>query len=424
MQSNSTPFNQLVESEWFKWCKAVQFRRKLWCQAHAKHSDGEGIAVVRHNPLVKHRVKLDLFLYETEQMQTPRALFDIRGSGVDGIRHDAYGNRLSHYFLKSHPGGSSSTIGPQDYEEVPADYVLHWLLMRRPGQHRGVPECTSTLNTGAAARRWRESTLTAAEAAAANAIVLETQGLPGATSEPDEVAPMSTWELQKGTATTLPMGWHMGQVDAKHPNATYETFYKSLINEQARPKSMPYNKAACDSSSYNYASGRLDHQTYYASLDVDREDCNDLVLEPLFSLWFADACREFGWFGGAEPKEGLLPSHSWDWPKHRAADIVSEAEAADMRLKNGSLTLDKHYAEQGEDFEDHVINGAEALGLTTDEYRRVIAYQLFPAGMAALDAIRQAESPAAPATPDVQVSTDSMRRLARTIKRGGTDVKP
>ena len=48
-------------------------------------------------------------------------------------------------------------------ERIAADRVLHWFKMRRPGQHRGVPECASTLNTGAAARRWREATLAAAE---------------------------------------------------------------------------------------------------------------------------------------------------------------------------------------------------------------------------------------------------------------------
>lgn len=423
MQSNSTAFNQLVESEWQKWCKAVMFRRKLWCQAHAKHSDGEGIAVVRYNPGLKHRVKFDLCLYETEQCQTPSLEFALKNSdanAIDGLLFDNFGNPTFYHILPRHPGGGNFSSSTEEPEVIPAKFVLHWFLMRRPGQHRGVPECTSTLNTGAAARRWREATIMAAEAAANNAIVLKTQGIASGASDADEVAPMSTWDLQKGTATTLPMGWDMGQVDAKHPNATYETFHKSLINEQARPKSMPYNKAACDSSSYNYASGRLDHQTYYASLDVDREDCNDLVLEPLFSLWFAEAAAEFGWFGGVPVKEGVLPSHSWDWPKHRAADIESEANAADTRLKNGSLTLDKHYAEQGEDWEDHVVSGAAALGLTPDQYRRVIAFQLFPAGMAAEFAPEP--SAVAPSSPEARLSNDSVRRVARLLKRGGTDV--
>jgi hypothetical protein len=38
--------------------------------------------------------------------------------------------------------------------------------------------------------------------------------------------------------------------------------------------------AACDSISYNYASGRLDHQTYFIALDVERENANVLVVDP------------------------------------------------------------------------------------------------------------------------------------------------
>ena len=44
MQTGSKPFNQLVELAWFNWTKAIQFRRKLWTMAHAKHVDGETFA--------------------------------------------------------------------------------------------------------------------------------------------------------------------------------------------------------------------------------------------------------------------------------------------------------------------------------------------------------------------------------------------
>jgi hypothetical protein len=50
-------------------------------------------------------------------------------------------------------------------ERVSADYMLHLFALERPGQHRGVAEMKSTLNTGAASRRWREATLASAETA-------------------------------------------------------------------------------------------------------------------------------------------------------------------------------------------------------------------------------------------------------------------
>ena len=162
------------------------------------------------------------------------------------------------------------------------------------------------------------------------------------------------------------------QLKGEHPNATYESFHKLLINEQARPKSMPYNKAACDSSSYNYASGRLDHQTYYAALDVDREDCNDLVLDPLFDVWFESAIMSYGWLGGnPEAVSPQARAHIWDWPKHRVADVESEANANDKKLKNGSSSLAAIYSEAGEDYEDECLKQATSNGITTEQQKQI-----------------------------------------------------
>lgn len=375
MQTGSTGFNQMVESEWYRWVKAVQFRRKLWTMAHAKHSDGESIAVIRRNPRVKHEIKVDVVLYETEQCQSPWTM--LMDGRVDGIQFDEFGNPIYYEILRQHPGASAFNRMANDVEQVPAESVLHWFKLRRPGQHRGIPEMTSTLNTGAASRRWREATLAAAETAADFCVFLKTAFQP---DEMDAVSPMSTLDIQKRMMTALPNGWDAHQMKAEQPTATYEAFNKTLINEQARPKSMPYNKAACDSSSYNYASGRLDHQTYYGSLDVEREDCNDLVLDPLFDVWFSLAIERFGWLGGnSSSVTAGARAHQWDWPKHPVADVVSEASANDKRLKNGSTTLSRMYAEQGQDFEDDLQVMARDYGVTTDEMREILRTALFNA---------------------------------------------
>src|SRR5690606_2575054 len=104
------------------------------------------------------------------------------------------------------------------------------------------------------ARRWREATVAAAENIADFTLFIKTQFEP---DEMDSVSPMSTLDVQKRMITALPAGHDAFQPKAEQPTANHAEFSKSLVNEQARPKSMPYNKAACDSSSYNYASGRL-----------------------------------------------------------------------------------------------------------------------------------------------------------------------
>ena len=369
LKIGNSEFDQMVEKDFAKWAKETKLRRKLWTMAHAKVQDGEAFSIARLNPRMKHAVKLDLVLIETEQCSSPMLPYAVEGH-IDGIAFDPFGNAIWYDILKYHPGGRWFAGANTEAESIPAKFVAHWFLMRRPGQNRAVPEFRSTLNTGASARRWREATLGAAETAADISVLLSTTLNP---NEIDAADPMSTIEFQKRMMTALPMGYSATQMRSEHPNATYETFHKSLVNEQARPKSMPYNKAACDSSSYNYASGRLDHQTYYASLDVEREDCSDLVLDKLFDLYWEEAVYANEWYTlGADPKDP--PEHSWDWPKHPVADVTSEASAADTRLKNGSLSLSSHYSEQGLDFAEEIIRMAADYGVTVERMREVLLF--------------------------------------------------
>lgn len=375
MQTSSPKFNQMVEREWFLWCQAVQFRRKLWCMAHAKHVDGESFAILRPNRGINHRVKLDVVLYETEQCQTPHLAFGEPGR-IDGIEFDGYGNPVAYDFLQQHPGSSTNWTIDQTPERVPADRVLHWFKMRRPGQHRGVPECASTLNLGACFRRGRISTLNTWEKIAKWTLFLKTL------FEPEEIQgcpPFSTFDISDGLVTNLPNSVEPFQLKAEHPGPTYEAAHNLWLNEQGRPKAMPKAKVKCDSSDMNYSSGRLDFITYYAELDVEREDGNDQVLDKAFRAWFDAAILAFGWLGGIPEavSEGAR-FHAWDWPEHRVADVEAEANANEVKLKSGQIFPHRLFSDSGMDWEDECEAAAEAFGITVDEVKKRVLDTLYP----------------------------------------------
>jgi capsid protein len=403
MQTSSPGFNQLVERTWHDWYKAVQFRRKLWCMAHAKHQDGEAFAVLRRNPGVTHPVKLEPCLYEAEQIQTPYMNWADKGQ-IDGIKFDEFGNPLWYDVLLEHPGATFRTNITQEAEQVAADKVIHWFKMRRPGQHRAVPECASTLNLGAAFRRLREANLSTSEKVAAWTLFLKTMFQP---DELDTATPMSTLEIEHGLMTALPNSVEPIQLKAEHPGPSYDSFHRSLLNEQARPKNMPFNKAACDSSDYNYASGRLDHQTYYQSLDIDREDCNDIVLDPLFRVWFELAVVRFGWLGGnPESLQNVARLHVWDWPKHRVADVEAEANANDTKLKSGQIFPHMLFTDAGMDFEDELEKASKTYGVTTDALRKRLLDTNLP----------EVQQGGAPGQPDPTLLSAA---IAYSLTRGG-----
>jgi capsid protein len=347
MLSGNRAFNQLVEREFSLWQERVQFRRKLKAMAHALTGDGETFAILQNNDSLPGDVQLDFMPFETEQCQSDWQGKDI--GQVDGIYYDESNNIVAYDILPYHPG--SSQLGTSGSAvKVPASGVLHWFNLERPGAHRGIPAMTSGLSTGALARRHREATVKAAETAASIGAILTTNS--GGETEPDEMRPFTTAEFVHRMLMVAPMGWDAKQMKGEHPNAQYQDFHRLNISEMVRGISMPFNAAACDSSTYSFASGKLDTLLFRNQINGDRADCSELVCDRLFAAWFRE------WTILADRRD-IPPLHQWDWPVHPVIDAVAEANATDTKLKNGTVSLRQVYSDQGKDLEDELAVLAE-----------------------------------------------------------------
>jgi capsid protein len=153
-------------------------------------------------------------------------------------------------------------------------------------------------------------------------------------------------------ATTLPDGWKLGQIEAHQPTTTYGEFKNQILNEIARCLNMPFNIAACNSSGYNYASGRLDHQTYYKSIRVDQADMALIILDRILQAWLNEAILisdylPLNW----RTIVRAMPCHQWFWDGTEHVDPAKEAKAQEIRLANHTTTLADEYAKQGKDWE-------------------------------------------------------------------------
>ena len=109
---------------------------------------------------------------------------------------------------------------------------------------------------------------------------------------------------------------------------------------------MPFNIAAGNSSGYNYASGRLDHQTYYKALKVDRSFMEIEILDRVFDLWLKE------WSLATHTSIDLCACrHVWFWDGQEHVDPAKEATAQQKRLESHTTTLAAEYARQGKDWE-------------------------------------------------------------------------
>jgi len=359
--------NRTIETAFAEWAGEIRLAEKLRTMRMAKATDGEAFALLTGNPALRSPVKIDAQLVEADRVTNPAPrLTD--DNAVDGVEFDRHGNPRRYLVLRYHPGQTVFPSTVDAFDAVPAGAMIHWFRPDRAGQHRGVPEITPALPLFAQLRRYTLAVLGAAETAADFAAVLFTDA--PASGEAAAVEPMDIVELEKRMATVLPDGWKLGQIKAEQPGTTYGEFKRELLNEIARCLNMPFNVAAGNSSGYNYASGRLDHQTYFKSIRVEQADCNRVVLDPLFAAWLREArlLREFAYLRGVE-----AISHQWFWDGNEHVDPAKEASAQATRLASNTTTLAIEYARQGRDWETELRQRAkekqlmEELGLTQPE---------------------------------------------------------
>ena len=360
--------NTRLEREFWSWSKAISLPEKLRTLRMARATDGEAFAVLTSNPQLPTPVKLDLRLIEADQVTTPN--LSALGSAVDGIVFDGFGNPIEYHVLQNHPGDRSFAGVSSQYDAVPASSVIHYYRVERPGQSRGIPEITPALPLFAQLRRYTLAVIAAAETAADFAGILYTDAPPG--GEADAAEPFEPIELEKRALVTMPGGWKMSQLQAEQPATTYAEFKREVLNEIARCLNIPFNIAAGNSSGYNYASGRLDHQTYYKSLRVEQSHLESVVLDRVLATWFDEAALIPGFLPDDLGPFGTLP-HQWFWDGTEHVDPAKEANAQAIRLSSHTTTLAYEYARQGRDWEEALRQRAKEtalmreLGLSTQQ---------------------------------------------------------
>lgn len=383
-------YNNRIQRHWAEWSHAIQLTDKLHTLKMSKTVDGEGLGRITVNPYLETPVTLDFRLFECDRLEAPVGISDMHPNYVDGVWIDDYGNVVAYDILKHHPGSDYYFASNLEYDRFDARNIIHWFRPDRPEQHRGISECQTALALFALLRRFTLATVQAAETAADISLVMQTD-MPVPDEFEDEANElmhdfwMDAVELERNSATVLPNGWNIKQIMATHPSTTYGMFKNELISEISRCIVMPYNIAAANSSEHNYASGRLDHQTYHQALMVERDRLNRLILDRLFNEWMHEAALTGGVLPNAVARKILnvvdkygstniarVFPHTWHWDGFAHSDPIKEAQAQAIRLKSGTTHRALEYAKEGRDIDYEDKIAAEKSGMTVQEYRQAL----------------------------------------------------
>jgi lambda family phage portal protein len=350
-----------VEREFHAWMNATQLAEKLRTMRVARCEDGEAFAIEVDNDALPVPVKLDLRLVEAEQCTTPTLVLPT-ANAIDGIHYDGFGNPIVYDILDRHPGDFGLAVPKST--PYPSKRVIHWYRVDRPGQRRGVPEITPALPLYAQLRRYTLAVIAAAETAADIAAYMETDSPPS--GEADEVEPLDTIPIEQRTMLTLPMGWKINQLKAEQPATGYREFKQEILNEIARCLHMPFNVAAGNSSGYNYSSGRLDHQLYFRSIEIDRRQLELIALDRLFNDWLREAILIEDYLPQSLRNVRVDWSHQWFWDGGDLLDPEAESKALAQLLAVNGTTLADWYARKGQDWQAKFRQRAREIKLAAE----------------------------------------------------------
>lgn len=347
---SSKEFTTKIEWDFCEWSERINLAEKLRSMRIAKFQDGETFAVLYSNPRGDDLPSLDIMPIDAERVAGDYGTDD---KTIDGIQLDECGNPVSYRILTNHPGAlSSDNWGPNvataetTAKVYPASSVIHWFRRTFPEQHRGCPEIAAALNLFALLRRYTIAVVAAAETAADIAAFLTVEPDTGSY---DRIVPaaMEGLDIRRNQIMTLPEGTNIQQLRAEQPTTTYGDFKRELLGEIGRSLQIPVNLICGNSSGYNYASGRLDHQEFQKAIRLQQAQASITVMTPIFRAWFKE------WSLSHYPAmRDLELSIQWYWDGFEHVDPVKEANAQAIRLANGMTNLQIELGKQGRDWED------------------------------------------------------------------------
>ena len=372
MQLKNTDANTSIETRFSTWAKRIKLAKKLRTVRKAKYVDGEVFIRLVTNRKLKGPIKLDLEVIEADRVTNPLG-FDDESREIDGVVFDDEGNVVGYRVLKAHPGGNSILSSSPQPEFVPAEQMIHLFREDRPGQHRGIPECTTALPLFILFREYILAVVQNARSVAKHTVLMKTAA--GAVFSESEsgvypIDPFEAVDIDYDMQTYLPEGWEPFQLRTDQPATTLEMFRRAIWGEIALTADMPYNIAAGDSSKLNYASGRLDHQPYDFGIEMERGEIEADGLDVILEAWFDEAVL-LGLIPEGIGQFDELP-HEWYWPSKGHVDPSKEANGQATRLRNGTTNRRRELKQDGVDLDTHDEEAAEANGVTVEEYRRAV----------------------------------------------------
>lgn len=208
--------------------------------------DGEGLlqhveglrSDLQHGTRVPYSVEL------IEPDLLPMTLTDLNRSITQGVERSSWGRPLAYHLLKEHPGDSHFGGFHMDTKRVPAEKIVHFKIVKRFKQARGISIFASMLSRIEDIKDYEESERIAARVAAAMCAYIRKGTAEDYTGPGDDNKDRS-FSVKPGMIfDTLQPGEDVGMIDSNRPSAMLEGFRDSMVRMLAAASRATFSSIA------------------------------------------------------------------------------------------------------------------------------------------------------------------------------------
>ena len=284
-------------------------------------------------------IPLHIQILECDFLDSSRRAELADGYIDQGIQFDALGRRVGYWLFNSHPGESYRAGRTSSFHA--ASDILHIFRGDRPGQVRGVPWGTGSINRLRMLDDYQDAQLERQRLAACYMgfrRIPDPSLIDGQDSRDDYVL---LDKLEPGAVEDLPPGWDIEFASPPQPEDD-ESFTKGILRAVASDYGIPYDTLTGDLSEVNFSSARMGFQEFSRNIESWRWQ----LLAPQFLVplvdWYLDA-EAIGGFNG-RPEQPL-----WTAPSRQVVDPAREIPALRDAVRAGFMSLPQAIRAQGFD---------------------------------------------------------------------------
>jgi lambda family phage portal protein len=342
---------------------------------------GEALATVEYLPRHPARYATAFQMIDPARLSNPHNGYD-RTNLRAGVEIDHFGAPLAYHIRSALPSDIRFGTPVSSWKRVAREtkwgrlQVIHLFEQERPGQTRGKASIVAGLAKAKMLERFQGVNLEAAIVNAMYAAVIESESsLPlvmesmggGGDSVADASLTMKAVQdvLHENNSVTLdgvkipvlPPGDKLTFTSSNHPGPNYAEFEKSTLRHLAASFGVSYEQLARDYSQTNYSGARAGMIEAWKSFTAKRKLIPGRFATLIYSLWLEEAIDRGDVQLPAGTPDFYVAKTAWtrcEWigPGKGHIDPLKEAQADQLEMNMGTLTLEQACAERGQDWKE------------------------------------------------------------------------